>query len=188
MLLGFFFAKCKLNCCFVGDLRHVILPDVRHTGVTFFSERIYAVTNYMVFPNGAVFVYEKLGEKWQRIQVIYLPANCAHNQFMSIQISNRTIYVCNMGNNIAYVYSLSGELTQSHTGRTGSYLCALDSSGLLEARINTTTMSILTKGSWQNGIITGLNRNIKGAVIFERKLYVACFHESTGFLQLYSIE
>ena len=173
---------------FLGELSHTILPNVLHTGVTFFHDYIYAVTNYAVFPNGVVSVYALLKNRWQSIQVIYMPSSCSYEHSLSIQIADNKLHVCNATNSAVYIYSLKGALVHEHTGREASYLCALDVTGLLEAQVNTTTLSVLAKGAWQNGVVSGLNKDVKGAVVFERKLYVACSDGSAGCLQLYNIE
>ena len=168
---------------------------MEHTAVTFHNDKLYTSGRYDVFPSGAVmvYVYDDNDDKWQRTQVIYMPSTCSNDSRLSLGVADNKLYICNSTNHAIYIYSLKGVLLQEHKDRNASYLCAADSSGLLEAKRDTTTLNVLTKTGWKGNILPGLCKQLKGAVILNNKLYVACSTSTGGFggtsyLQLYNID
>ena len=135
-----------------------------------------------------VYVYDDNDDKWQRTQVIYMPSTCSNDSRLSLGVADNKLYICNSTNHAIYIYSLKGVLLQEHQDRNASYLCARDSSGLLEAKLDSTTLNVLTKTGWKCNVLPGLCKQLKGAVILKKKLYVACSDGSNGYLQLYNIE
>ena len=105
---------------------------------------------------------------------------------LSLEIADSKIYVCNYTAYMVYIYSLDGDLLHEHADRTCSHLCAVDSSGLLDACYGYATLNALVNGEWRDNVVSGLDKYVHGAVLCGSLLYVAC-HKS-GFLQMYSFE
>ena len=173
---------------FSGKLAHVLAAGSKLSAVRFHNGNLYASGKFDDLSTGAVAVYTNLADRWFRTQVIHLPSSCSDQRRLSLGVAGNKIYICNSVNHAIYIYSLKGALLEEHSNRNASYLCAVDSSGLLEAKLNSTTLNVLTKTGWKCNIVPGLCKRLKGAVILNKKLYIACSDDSYGYLQLYNID
>ena len=161
---------------------------MHHTGVTFYNNQIYTATSYDVYSNGAVIVYGQQGDTWRRVRIIYLPRSSSRTHRLSLGIADDRMYVCNYTAYTVYIFLLDGYLLHEHKNRKCSHLCAVDSSGLLDACYGYATLNALVNGEWRNNAVSGLDKYVRGAVLCDQLLYVASYYKSDGFLQLYSIE
>ena len=161
---------------------------MQFSGLAFWDGKLYATTLSSIFPRGAVLVFTESKSQytwdrsWQRTQVIYMPSTCVYSNTLSVGVDSSRIFVCNRTNGLVYVFSTQGKFIREHADRKSSHMCALDEGVMLEAEYGTKLSILDQAGRWHDNVIPELTRGVQGAVVYDKKLYVASL-----YLQMFEI-